>query len=134
MTQGKKLSDKEKLVMDQWIKIADEARVVVRPFLTSTYELCDETQQVRAFGAPPLYHSTAGKHWLCMWCARLMSLAHGDEALLFRSVCVVCGFDACILSADMCRSATRGVFKTSTSVAAFLLPYMVCFVLFFCRV
>ncbi len=93
MTQGKRLSAHEQLVLEHWNRLTDEARVVVRPFLTSTYELCDEPAQPRTFGAPPLYLSTAGKHWLSAWCARLMSLASGDDALLFRyDLCVhACG-------------------------------------------
>lgn len=57
--------------------------MIVRPYLTSNYELADEMQPLApastSHNPTPLYYSTAGKHWLSAWyvCRSLSSSSFG---------------------------------------------------------
>ena len=57
-TQGKaRLNAHDQLVLEHWRKLTDEARVVVRPFLTSTYELCDEQAAAKLLWREGRHHA-----------------------------------------------------------------------------
>jgi hypothetical protein len=99
-----RLSKSEQAVKATWALLNESARAVVRPYLTSNYELLDGVEK-RGAVELPIYRPGRDRFWLLLWCQHLLSKVSGAMAAVF--------------------AACRGVLKDSTAVASFVLPHMV---------
>jgi serine/threonine-protein kinase ATR len=97
------LNKSEQSVLAMWNRLNESARAVVRPYLTSNYELLDGVEKPAV--ELPIYRPGRDRFWLLFWCQHLLSKVSGPTAAVF--------------------AACRGVLKDSTAVASFLLPHMV---------